>query len=77
MYKQSPHPILCQYICKGLRHVPFLHIPKSQSHFPEFLQHGYLKALVLSTWPPMAVLKYGVNTVSVGNNTILFLQVRK
>ena len=51
--KQSPPPILCQR--QKLALLSLLLIPKLQSHFAEFLQQGYLKALVFSTRPPVAV----------------------
>ncbi|CAM9585235.1 unnamed protein product, partial [Ascophyllum nodosum] len=41
--KQSPPPILCQRL--KLSPKSLLLIPKLQSHFAEFLQQGYLKAL--------------------------------
>jgi len=51
--KQSLPPILCQKV--KLSHHFLLLIPKLQSHFAEFLQRGYLKALVFSTHLPVTV----------------------
>jgi len=57
--KQSLPPILCQgvYVCSYIRthvHTSPL-IPKLRGHFAEFLQQGYLKALVCSTRRPVVV----------------------
>ena len=51
--KQSPPPILCQSIKRKLYTSPL--IPKLRSQFAEFLQQGYLKALVFYTCPPVSV----------------------